>query len=145
MVPADLRLLSSRDLFISQAILTGEAIPIEKYDALADVSQKSSEIDASSESELLELANICLMGTNVASGTATAVVVATGGRTYFGSLAKSIVGTRSQTAFDRGVNSVSWLLIRFMLVMVPIVLLINGFTKGDWTEAACLPWRSPWG
>ncbi|MDQ9125698.1 magnesium-translocating P-type ATPase [Serratia fonticola] len=136
MIPADLRLLSSRDLFISQAILTGEAIPIEKYDALAGVSQKSSEIDASSESELLELANICLMGTNVASGTATAVVVATGGRTYFGSLAKSIVGTRSQTAFDRGVNSVSWLLIRFMLVMVPIVLLINGFTKGDWTEAA---------
>ncbi|WP_240530576.1 hypothetical protein, partial [Enterobacter hormaechei] len=65
---------------------------------------------------LLELSNICLMGTNVASGTATAVVVATGGRTYFGSLAKSIVGSRAQTAFDRGVNSVSWLLIRFMLV-----------------------------
>ncbi|WP_213976710.1 magnesium-translocating P-type ATPase, partial [Serratia marcescens] len=69
-------------------------------------------------------------------GTATAVVVATGGRTYFGSLAKSIVGSRAQTAFDRGVNSVSWLLIRFMLVMVPVVLLINGFTKGDWSEAA---------
>ena len=75
------------------------------------------------------------MGTNVVSGTATAVVVATGARTYFGSLARSIVGSRAQTAFDRGVNSVSWLLIRFMLVMVPIVLLINGFTKGDWTEA----------
>ncbi|HEJ7046978.1 TPA: magnesium-translocating P-type ATPase, partial [Serratia marcescens] len=58
------------------------------------------------------------------------------GRTYFGSLAKSIVGSRAQTAFDRGVNSVSWLLIRFMLVMVPVVLLINGFTKGDWSEAA---------
>lgn len=72
----------------------------------------------------------------MASGTAMGVVVATGGHTYFGSLAKSIVGTRAQTAFDRGVNSVSWLLIRFMLVMVPIVLLINGFTKGDWTEAA---------
>ncbi|KEY58077.1 magnesium-translocating P-type ATPase [Serratia sp. DD3] len=136
MVPADVRLLNSRDLFISQAILTGEAIPIEKYDVMGNVSQKSLEIDPSSESELLELSNICLMGTNVASGTATAVVVATGGRTYFGSLAKSIVGTRSQTAFDRGVNSVSWLLIRFMLVMVPIVLLINGFTKGDWSEAA---------
>ena len=62
--------------------------------------------------------------------------MATGGRTYFGSLAKSIVGSRAQTAFDRGVNSVSWLLIRFMLVMVPVVLLINGFTKGDWSEAA---------
>ncbi|MEX3238582.1 magnesium-translocating P-type ATPase [Serratia quinivorans] len=136
MIPADVRLLASRDLFISQAILTGEAIPIEKYDVMGNVSQKSSEDEVSSEHALLELSNICLMGTNVASGTATAVVVATGGRTYFGSLAKSIVGSRSQTAFDRGVNSVSWLLIRFMLVMVPIVLLINGFTKGDWSEAA---------
>jgi P-type Mg2+ transporter len=75
------------------------------------------------------------MGTNVVSGTATAIVVATGARTYFGSLAKAIVGSRAETAFDRGVNSVSWLLIRFMLVMVPVVLLINGFTKGDWTNA----------
>ncbi|CNH08426.1 Mg(2+) transport ATPase protein B [Yersinia aldovae] len=136
MIPADLRLIKSRDLFISQAILTGEAIPIEKYDAMASISHKSVDGVANSESELLELSNICLMGTNVASGTAMAVVVATGGHTYFGSLAKSIVGNRAQTAFDRGVNSVSWLLIRFMLVMVPIVLLINGFTKGDWTEAA---------
>ena len=82
------------------------------------------------------MGNICLMGTNVTSGRAQAVVVATGNRTWFGSLAKSIVGTRTQTAFDRGVNSVSWLLIRFMLVMVPIVLLINGFSKGDWVEAS---------
>ena len=136
MVPADVRLIASRDLFISQAILTGEAIPIEKYDAMGNVAQKSSDGEVSSENALLELSNICLMGTNVASGTATAVVVAPGGRTYFGSLAKSIVGSRAQTAFDRGVNSVSWLLIRFMLVMVPVVLLINGFTKGDWSEAA---------
>ncbi|MCC7661062.1 magnesium-translocating P-type ATPase [Serratia sp. Pon4B] len=136
MVPADVRLIASRDLFISQAILTGEAIPIEKYDAMGNVAQKSSDGEVSSENALLELSNICLMGTNVASGTATAVVVATGGRTYFGSLAKSIVGSRAQTAFDRGVNSVSWLLIRFMLVMVPVVLLVNGFTKGDWSEAA---------
>ncbi|EPE3623620.1 magnesium-translocating P-type ATPase [Serratia marcescens] len=136
MVPADVRLIASRDLFISQAILTGEAIPIEKYDTMGNVAQKSSDGEVSSENALLELSNICLMGTNVASGTATAVVVATGGRTYFGSLAKSIVGSRAQTAFDRGVNSVSWLLIRFMLVMVPVVLLINGFTKGDWSEAA---------
>lgn len=115
MVPADVRLLASRDLFISQAV------PIEKYDAMSCVAQKSSEDDVSSENKLLELSNICLMGTNVASGTVTEVVVATGGRSYFGSLAKSIVGTRAQTAFDRGVNSVSWLwlLIRFMLVMVP--------------------------
>lgn len=137
MIPADVKLIESRDLFISQAVLTGESIPIEKYDTLGNVTLKSShDISQKESDDLLSLSNICLMGTNVASGTATAIVVATGDRTYFGSLAKSIVGTRAQTAFDRGVNSVSWLLIRFMLVMVPVVLLINGFTKGDWGEAA---------
>ncbi|WP_368884428.1 magnesium-translocating P-type ATPase [Providencia vermicola] len=135
MVPADLKLVESRDLFISQAILTGESIPVEKYDTLGDVSAKSIDPISPTENELLEISNICLMGTNVASGTARGIVVATGAKTYLGSLAKSIVGSRAQTAFDRGVNSVSWLLIRFMLVMVPIVLLINGFTKGDWFEA----------
>ena len=135
MIPADIRLIESRDLFISQAVLTGEALPVEKYDTLGAVQEKSANSVAADQQDLLDLPNICFMGTNVVSGTATAVVVATGSRTYFGSLARSIVGTRSQTAFDRGVNSVSWLLIRFMLVMVPIVLLINGFTKGDWAEA----------
>lgn len=125
MIPADIRLLDSRDLFVSQAALTGEALPVEKYDtAVAD-----------DEAGPLDLPGICFMGTNVVSGTATAVVVSTGADTYFGSLAKEIVGSRAETAFDRGVNSVSWLLIRFMLVMVPIVLLINGFTKGDWPAA----------
>lgn len=135
MIPADIRLIESRDLFISQAVLTGEALPVEKYDTLGNVAQKSASATAADQSNLLDLPNICFMGTNVVSGTARAVVVATGSRTYFGSLAKAIVGSRVQTAFDRGVNSVSWLLIRFMLVMVPVVLLINGFTKGDWTEA----------
>ncbi|UYZ84087.1 magnesium-translocating P-type ATPase [Entomomonas sp. E2T0] len=135
MIPADVRLIESRDLFISQAVLTGESIPVEKYDTLGNVKEKTADVVALGEYDTLELPNICFMGTNVVSGTATAVVVATGANTYFGSLAKSIVGSRAQTAFDRGVNSVSWLLIRFMLVMVPIVLLINGFTKGDWTEA----------
>ncbi|MEK1912515.1 MAG: magnesium-translocating P-type ATPase [Pseudomonas chlororaphis] len=135
MIPADIRLIESRDLFISQAVLTGEALPVEKYDTLGAVQEKSAHRTAADQQDLLDLPNICFMGTNVVSGTATAVVVATGARTYFGSLARSIVGSRSQTAFDRGVNSVSWLLIRFMLVMVPVVLLINGFTKGDWAEA----------
>jgi len=136
MIPADIRLIESRDLFISQAVLTGEALPVEKYDTLGDVTQKSATSTAADQGNLLDLPNICFMGTNVVSGRAKAVVVATGPRTYFGSLAKAIVGSRAQTAFDRGVNSVSWLLIRFMLVMVPVVLLINGFTKGDWSEAA---------
>lgn len=136
MIPADIRLIESRDLFISQAVLTGEALPVEKYDTLGAVQEKSAQRTAAADQQdLLDLPNICFMGTNVVSGTATAVVVATGSRTYFGSLARSIAGSRSQTAFDRGVNSVSWLLIRFMLVMVPVVLLINGFTKGDWAEA----------
>lgn len=136
MIPADVRLIESRDLFISQAVLTGESIPIEKYDTLSHVQQKTTDTAISSDDcDLLDLPNICFMGTNVVSGTATAVVVATGANTYFGSLAKSIVGSRTQTAFDRGVNSVSWLLIRFMLIMVPVVFFINGFSKGDWTEA----------
>ncbi len=137
MIPADVRLIDSRDLFISQAVLTGESIPVEKYDTLGNVKEKTAGAVAvaAGDYDILDLPNMCFMGTNVVSGTATAVVVATGANTYFGSLAKSIVGSRSQTAFDRGVNSVSWLLIRFMLIMVPIVFFINGFTKGDWTEA----------
>ncbi|MEC5342611.1 magnesium-translocating P-type ATPase [Brenneria populi] len=136
MIPADVRLIESRDLFVSQAVLTGESLPIEKYDILSNIHAKSSQPESGGEHDLLSLSSVCLMGTSVSSGTASAVVVATGDQTYFGSLAKSIVGTRSQTAFDRGVNSVSWLLIRFMLVMVPVVLLINGFSKGDWMEAS---------
>jgi len=135
MIPADIRLIESRDLFISQAVLTGEALPVEKYDTLGDVAQKSASSFAVDQGNLLDLPNICFMGTNVVSGRAKAVVVATGPRTYFGSLAKAIVGSRAQTAFDRGVNSVSWLLIRFMLVMVPIVFFLNGFSKGDWGDA----------
>ncbi|EOL8971295.1 magnesium-translocating P-type ATPase [Cronobacter dublinensis] len=127
-VPADLRLLASRDLFISQAMLSGESLPVEKYDVTANEQRPAADVN------LPDRSNICLMGTSVASGTARGVVVATGPQTWLGSLARSLEG-RPQTAFDKGVNSVSRLLIRFMLVMVPVVLLINGFTKGDWTDA----------
>ncbi|OCG42347.1 magnesium-translocating P-type ATPase [Gilliamella sp. Bif1-4] len=139
MIPADIRLIESRDLFVSQAVLTGESIPVEKYDTLGAVTQKTSDnIETSNinKDNLLDVNNICYMGTNVVSGTATAIVVATGGDTHFGSLAKSIVGSRAETSFDRGVNNVSWLLIRFMLIMVPIVFFINGFSKNDWGDAA---------
>lgn len=135
MVPADVRLLSSKDLFVSQSILTGESLPVEKYDVLGAVAEKDAGTTARDADGPLDLPNTCFMGTNVVSGTARAVVVATGPRTYFGSLAKHIVGKRALTSFDKGVSGVSWLLIRFMLVMVPLVFLINGFTKGDWTEA----------
>ena len=83
----------------------------------------------------LELPNICFLGSNVESGSATAVVIHTGDQTYFGSLAASIVGQRQLTSFDKGVNKFTWLMIRFMAVMVPAVFLINGLSKHNWLEA----------
>lgn len=126
MIPADVRIIQSKDLFVSQAMLTGESVPVEKI-AHAD-------LDAAAIS-VLELNNACFMGTNIVSGSATAMIVNTGDKTYFGSLSKSLVGKRAETSFDKGVNSVSWLLIRFMLVMVPLVMVINGLTKHNWLEA----------
>ena len=125
MIPADCRVMAAKDLFVSQSAMTGESLPVEKF-----VERKSSSGSA------LEQVNLLFMGTNVVSGSATAIVVTTGNRTYFGTLATRVTASdRAPTAFQHGVNSVSWLLIRFALVMVPIVLLVNGFTKGDWTEA----------
>ena len=126
MIPADCRILSAKDLFVSQAAMTGESMPVEKY-AL----QHSMDVNSP-----LELDNLVFMGTNVVSGTAKAVVLNTGIQTYFGALANRVTATdRSVTSFQLGVNKISWLLIRFMLIMAPIVLFINGFTKGDWGEA----------
>ena len=128
MVPADMRLLTAKDLFISQAILTGESLPVEKL--APTVAQIDQHKQQTLHENLLDLTTICYMGTNVVSGTASAVVVSTGARTYLGSIARTITGQRVQTSFDRGVKSVSWLLIRFMLVMVPIVLGIQWFKHG---------------
>ncbi|HTV85094.1 MAG TPA: magnesium-translocating P-type ATPase [Dyella sp.] len=129
MVPADLRLLSAKDLFISQAILTGESLPVEKA-APGQAHLVEGGEHGAQQGNPLDLPTICYMGTNVVSGTATAVAAATGSRTYLGSLARTIVGERVQTSFDRGVSSVSWLLIRFMLVMVPVVLGIQWYKHG---------------
>ncbi|MGD0885418.1 MAG: magnesium-translocating P-type ATPase [Thermodesulfovibrionales bacterium] len=125
MVPADVRLISAKDLHVNQATLTGEAIPVEK----------SAERSLASCRQLFDLSNICLLGSNVEIGSATAVVAATGGHTYFGRLASSIVGQRVLTSFDKGVNGFAWLMIRFIAVMVPVVFFLNGFFKGNWTEA----------
>ena len=133
MVPADLRLLTAKDLFISQAILTGESLPVEKW--APSRGPASQEMEQSVVDSPLELATVCYMGTNVVSGTAVAMVVATGSRSYLGSLACTVAGQRVQTSFDRGVKSVSWLLIRFMAVMVPIVFVINGLDKHNWSQA----------
>ncbi len=128
MIPADVRFLSSKDLFISQSALTGEAIPVEKSEAVPEMNGIVS-------ASLPDLRNIGFMGTSVVSGTAAAVVLATGDHTYFGSMAKGLVGQRPETSFDIGVNKVSWLLIKFMAVMVPIVFLINGLSKHNWLDA----------
>ncbi|MFC9815549.1 magnesium-translocating P-type ATPase [Streptomyces virginiae] len=129
LIPADLRLLTAKDLMISQAALSGESLPVAKADTRAqDLGQQAT-------TDPVEADNLALMGTSVTSGTATGVVVATGADTWFGSMAGSLVGERPQTNFDTGVRRVSFLLIRFMLVMVPVVFMINGLTKGDWDEA----------
>lgn len=126
MIPADCRIMHSKDLFINESMLTGEALPVEK---------NYLPIRNADKMQIVELNNLCFMGTNVISGSATAIIVATGSYTYFGSISKSITGERPETAFDKGINKVSFLLIRFMLVMVPIIFLINGIVKNDWLEA----------
>ena len=126
MIPADCRVIGAKDLFVSQAAMTGESMPVEKFRRQQD----------SDTSNPLDLDNILFMGTNVVSGTAMAVILTTGNNTYFGALAQRVGATdRAPTSFQTGVNKVSWLLIRFMFVMAPLVLFINGFTKGDWMEA----------
>jgi len=126
MIPADMRIILAKDLFISQSALTGESVSVEKN------AQAIGDNDA-----ITEMRNLAFMGTDVVSGSATGVVVATGDDTIFGEMAKSAGEKPVQTSFEKGVNSVSWLLIRFMMVMVPVVLVISGFTSGgSWMEAA---------
>ncbi|MCD7728712.1 MAG: magnesium-translocating P-type ATPase [Clostridia bacterium] len=124
-VPADVRVLQSNDLFISQSSLTGESNPVEKS-CLTCAAEKDS---------VTEYDNIAFMGSNVVSGSATAVAVAVGDNTLFGSMASAVAGEAVETSFSKGVNAVSWVLIRFMLIMVPVVFVINGITKGDWLSA----------
>jgi Mg2+-importing ATPase len=125
MIPADVRLIESKDFFVIQSTLTGESFPVEKTHLKAEKAVRSP----------VEFSNICFLGTSVETGTATAVVLETGLRTYLGRMAKSIVEQQPQTAFDKGVTRFTWLMIRFMMVMVPLVFVINGLTRGDWKEA----------
>jgi Mg2+-importing ATPase len=125
LVPADVRVMLAKDLFLNQSALTGESLPVEK---------KAAPVSGDIQNPL-ELPNICFLGSNVESGSATAVVVHTGEQTYFGSLAASIVGQRVLTSFDKGINKFTWLMIRFIAVMVPVVFLINGLTRHNWLEA----------
>lgn len=124
MLPADMRIITAKDLFISQSALTGESAPVEKTAA------EKKECTALTECE-----NLAFMGSNVVSGSGTGIVLTTMPGTLFGGMAKSVGAKPAKTEFETGMSKVSWLLIRFMLIMVPVVLLINGFTKGDWLEA----------
>lgn len=123
-IPADARIIESDDLFVSQSMMTGESLPVEKTD-------RSDE----GAHSLFDWPSLVFMGTHVVSGSAKALILATGPRTYLGAVTRHTQHKRGLTSFEKGVNSVSWLLIRFMLVMVPIVFLLNGFLKGNWLEA----------
>ena len=125
MIPADLRLIGAKDLFVNQSALTGEAMPSEKT-ALPCVGGTADPFDVS---------NLCFMGASVVSGFGVGVIAHTGAKTYFGQLADQIAGQRELTSFDRGINRFTWLMIRFIMVMAPAVFLINGFSKGDWLQA----------
>lgn len=124
MIPADVRVIEAKDLFVSQASLTGESEPVEKVAASCEAADSETSYQ-----------NIALMGSNVVSGSATAVAFNVGDGTLFGSMASNLSKEAVETSFSKGVNSVSWVLIRFMMVMVPFVFVINGATKGDWLEA----------
>ncbi len=125
LIPADLRILTAKDFFVTQSALTGESMPVEKN---AETSQAAGRTS-------FEFSNACFMGSNVLSGSARAVVLATGARTYFGSLAEKLLAKRAPTSFDQGVRDFTWLMIRFMIVMVATTFVIVGLTKGNWTEA----------
>ena len=128
LVPGDIRILSANNLSISEAALTGESLPVEK-------GENTGQHEYNEPISALDLENIGFMGTNIVSGTAKAVVVATVNNTYFGSMSKQLVGHHPPTSFDRGIKKVSVLLIRFMLIMVPIIFLISGFVQGNWFQA----------
>ena len=124
MLPADVRILDAKDLFVSQASLTGESEPIEKIPMVNET-----------RDAITDYTNIAFMGSNVIFGSASAVVVTVGDHTLFGSMASEVAHEAVETSFSKGVNAVSWVLIRFMLVMVPLVFVANGITKGDWLSA----------
>ena len=134
-IPADLRILQAKDLYISQSSLTGESAPVEKYDKnMCLLKDKEKEINFKAVSPL-ELNNLCFMGTNVISGSGIGVVVSIGGETYFGNLAKSISHKKVETNFDKGVKDIGFMLIKFVAIMAVAVFIINGFFKGDWISS----------
>jgi len=135
-IPADVRLFDINNLSINEAALTGESLPVEKFDHISSIdSSSNANLDGQTGINPLDLDNIGYQGTNVVSGSARAVVLATGNESILGSMSEELVGHHPPTSFDKGVKSVSMLLIRFMLIMVPIIFLVNGLARGDWFQA----------
>lgn len=134
LIPADLRIVWSNELAISESALTGESMPVDKHHLMPD-EPIDAEDSTDGEGGLVDLPTMCLMGTSVTSGSAVGVVVATGVNTFYGVMAQSLVGEPPESSFDRGIRSVSRLLIRVMVAIVPLVFVINGVTKGDWSSA----------
>lgn len=123
MIPADVQIITSKDLFVNQSALTGESLPVEKI-----VSDKEYDND-------FENTNLCFMGTNVESGTAIAIALNTGNQTYFGKLTSKLGGQQEITDFDKGINKFVWLMIKLIFIIAPLVFLINGFVKGNWFDS----------
>lgn len=128
MIPADAVLIWTKDLFVNQSSLTGEAMPVEKF-VDAGIDEKQTDVSA------LDLQDLVFMGTDVLSGQGKAIILKTGQQTFFGDIAKNATSQRGKTAFDTGLTQVSKLLLRMVLILFPVVLLINGVTKGDWASA----------
>jgi len=125
LIPADVRIISAKDLFVTQGSLTGESFPVEKFDVERSVATTAA----------IDLTCIGFLGTSVESGSATAIVIATGKETLLGGIAHSVSEETEQTAFDKGITEFTWLMLRFILIMVPLVFVTNGLTKGNWVEA----------
>lgn len=125
MIPADVRILHAKDLFIAQSALTGETYPVEKFEREQQPTGKSP----------VELSSLAFLGSSVESGSATAVVVATGDATYLGGMAKLLSEPTEESAFEKGIAQFTWLMVRFVLVLAPLVFVINGLTKGSWADA----------
>jgi P-type Mg2+ transporter len=123
MIPADLRLIETKDLFVNQSALTGESMPVEKFPARSDAHDP------------LDAECVAFMGSNVLSGYGEAMVVSTGSATLFGEIADRVAEADDSTAFEESVKKFTWLMIAFMAVMAPAVFFINGYFKGDWLSA----------
>lgn len=123
MIPGDVRFLETKDLFIDESQLTGESNPIEKFSY------------SKNHKNILEITNIGFMGTNIVSGSAKAIILTTGNQTYFGSMAKSLSTDKTKTTFEQNIDSISSLLIKFMIIMIPIIFIVNLYTKNNWLES----------